>query len=286
MKNIVIIDSHYLCWRGFYTTGRLTFNGNSTGVLYAFFRDILTVQELYNPDILVFCFEGCGPRVREKIYPEYKKNRDKVYTQEEEAARDGLRMQIKILRQDVLPEMGFLNVFSEDGYEADDLIASICTDRIDDDITIISGDSDLYQLLRKKVRVYNPREKKTMSRRKFMDTYGVKPKHWSSVKAIMGDKSDNIAGVPGVGRVGAIKYLSGQLKPKSAQMKNIQKHADVIHRNIELIKLPFSGCSTPELVEHEIMDVQVWGRFMERFGMKSLMKGGESNEQKSEGFKF
>ena len=285
MQNIVIIDSHYLCWRGFYTTGRLTFNGNATGVLYAFFRDIMSIQELFNPDIIVFCFEGSGKRIREDIYPDYKKTRTREYTDEEMMARDGLRMQIDILREDVLPGLGFKNIFTQDRYEADDIIAAICLDRTEDDITIISGDSDLYQLIRKGVRIYNPRNQKKMSKTKFCKQFGIKPQLWPIAKSIIGDKSDNIKGVNGVGEVGAIKYVRGELSENSANMKKIKKSRDVIDLNLKLIQLPFKGTVTPKIVEHEIMDIQVWSRNMERFGIKTLNRK-ESNEQKPEGFKF
>jgi DNA polymerase I len=242
LKTVLIIDVSYLCHRAFHAMGGLAFRGRSTGALFGFFRDLLQLRKQFHPDCIAFCFDG-GHKRRRAIFPDYKL-RPKS-TPEEDAARKILRGQMRLLRKDYLPMMGFQNIFWAKGFEADDLIASLCkrTLRDKDRGIIVGADHDLYQLLDDDVDIFDPRKKKIYTVKDFTQEFGIPPRHWAAVKAIAGCRSDAVPGIPGVGEKTALKYILGDLPDHSAAFRKIVYHP--WQKNLKLVELPFDG--TPKL---------------------------------------
>src|SRR6185436_3339106 len=133
---------------------------------------------------------------------------------------------------------------AQDGYEADDLNASICHAHPKRRKVIVSADSDLYQLLQDNwprkgsTRVYHPITQITLDAGGFEIRYGINPQQWARLKAIAGCSSDEIPGVPGVGEKTAAKFLQGNGGPRSV---GIAFEAKLINRNLQLTTLPFPG---------------------------------------------
>src|SRR6185503_9457013 len=157
------------------------------------------------------CFDH-GKGLREIKYPWYKETRrKKKLTDEQQSQYEAMRNQVKMLRTDIFPRLGLSNILWQDGYEADDLIASCCHNLPDgDQVVIVSGDRDMYQLLSPDVKVYHPIGGSLVTKKSFRKGYGIGPGLWAKTKAIAGDKTDDISGVPRVGITTAIKWIRGE----------------------------------------------------------------------------
>ena len=127
MKTHLLLDVHYLAYRSFHSIGHLSFDDYPTGVLYGIFRDVLQTMERFQTHRAIWCFDH-GRSKRHDILPEYKstrRNKRKEASEDEKQRHKEMKEQIKRLRTDLLPRLGFKNVFAEEGYEGDDLIAAI-----------------------------------------------------------------------------------------------------------------------------------------------------------------
>ena len=272
MKTWLFLDVNYLAHRAFYSTGHLTYKEIRTGVIYGVLRDILNLQELHCTNRIAFCFDSKASK-RKEIYPNYKGTRAAKYAAMDEETRrtwEEFREQIQLLRREYLPSLGFRNIFCQKGYEADDLIASLCLTLPEDCRGIIvSGDGDLYQCLTDRISMWHPAKQKTVTSRSFRSTYGVDPIQWSQVKAIAGCTSDDIKGVKGVGEKTACAWLRGKLKPKQKTYQKISEGIAIHNQNIQLTRLPFPG-TKPMKLTRDKFDPKAWKQLTKRFGLRSL----------------
>lgn len=273
----LILDVSYLSHRAAHSTGKLSLQSGdgkslATGVMFGVFRDIQTFQKQHNTKKIVFCFDHKHNH-RYDILPTYKETRKKKReeaSEEERQAFSEMHRQIVCMRKEYLPEMGFKNVYSIKGYEADDLIASCCLNLPNGDSAIIVGsDKDLYQLLSHRVSLWNPFKKEMVTRETFKQTYGIGPKKWKDVKAIAGCSGDDVPGVYGVGELTACKYLTGELT-KGKKFDAIEKGWGLWQKNLDLVSLPYEGCPNIELVDDDFT-TDKWNKVVKKLGMKSLM---------------
>ncbi len=282
------LDVSFLCWRAYHTTGHLSRDGVPTGVLYGFLRSLTGLQEWHETSRLAFCFDGRGPSLRQGLFPGYKANR-KDRTPEEQKERKLVAKQIDRLYAEVLPELGYTNVFRTDGYEADDLLARLA-EVVDTDpeltAALVSADKDLWQCLSPRVDCWNPVSKKRTTIISLANSVGVTPTEWVRVKAIAGCQTDNIPGIPGIGEKTAIKFVLGKLKRESAAWQKIVDGGRIINYNMPLVGLPFKG--TPELsLQHEkALDPARWQKVMERLGFQSLVKATAMPSYQRRGLPF
>ncbi len=272
-KTWLLIDSNNLCYRAFFSMGALSHNDIPTGVLYGFFRDILSLQQEFGSENFVFCFD-LGESFRMNHLPTYKSSREKIrqkYTDEEREGRRILLEQIRLLRTKYLQDIGFSNVLSKKGFEADDFIGSVCKNLDEDDkAVIVSGDQDFYQLITKNVVVFHPRNGNIVDKFLFKHYYGISPKQWIEVKAIAGCKSDDIPGVRGVGEKTAIKYLRGEMNTATETYRRIRKSKDLKSKNLPIVRLPYLG--TPEIeLQEDTVTKKKWKLVMKELGMRSLL---------------
>lgn len=262
---------HNLAWRAFHKFRGLEFDTKSTGVIYGVMRDILTLTELHCTRHVAFCFDSQTSR-REEMFPEYKQERrQKVWSDDEQAQFLAMRKQIILLRNKILPRLGYRNVFHADGFEGDDMIAAVCGRvRHDEEAVVVSSDKDLYQLLRHNVYIWHPVDKTSVSVDSFRNRYGIHPYQWAKVKALVGCKSDGVPGIKGVGEKYAVAYLKGNLPETSKPFKLIENNLDVMAHNLKLVKLPLKGCPRVKLDRSDKINPLVWRRVVEEFGLKSL----------------
>ena len=137
--------------------GSLSYGGNATGVVYGFLKDIITLKKRFETNYIVFCWDY-GKGIRKLISSDYKSNRHK--DKEDDDFEISFKKQVTLLRTEYLKQIGFRNIFYQDGYESDDIIASVCRNLPDGDKGIIvSADHDLYQLLTANISMYNPQKK-------------------------------------------------------------------------------------------------------------------------------
>lgn len=276
MNPVIVLDVNYLCWRAYHTTGKmnLSFGGAATGVLFGFFRGLKVLTDQFASDQFAFCFDH-GHNIRKDVFPGYKAGRaNKILTPEEKAGIGQMRVQLEALKDSLLHEIGFRNVFFEEGYEADDLIASIAVNRKKGtELVIVSGDRDLFQVLDPDVCLWDPVKKQATTDGMFSSRYGISPADWPSAKAIAGCKTDDIPGCRGAGDVTAARFLAHRMPKAGKTYANIVRWiaGPQFQTNLRLTALPFEGCPKIKLVHQPPLDPKKWDRVVVgKFGMNNL----------------
>lgn len=260
-------------------------NFKSVYIIYGFLLRLKFYINKTKPTIVAFAMDDyTNNLLRKKIYPEYKANRSSNKKTKEQLELDAIAMpQFKLIEDSVLKEIGFTNTIKLDGYEADDVVGSICKNHPNDEIIIISTDSDLYQLITNSVCILNPRNDRYYTKNSFMKDFdGLEPKMYKRIKVWVGCSTDNVKGLSGIGEKTAIKYLKGELPATSAKHKifETEEGKEIIKRNKSLIILPF--WSTPmirlkknnEITKDKILSVAKKYEFTSMYGdADSWVKG-------------
>lgn len=243
---IVLIDGHSLIYRAFFALPPTlaTSDGMLTNAAYGFTSMLLKILQEEAPDYVVVAFDRAAPTFRHKKYEEYKAHR--------EAAPEELTMQFPLVRR-VLDALGIAQL-EKDGYEADDILATLArkAEAAGDEVLIVSGDKDTFQLVTAKTKVLTTRRGITdvvrYDREKVKERFGVPPERIADLLALKGDTSDNIPGVPGIGEKTAAKLLQehGDLEQLLADVDKIgsarfrellKEHADKARMSKELAVL-------------------------------------------------
>jgi len=202
IKTVTIIDTFGFFFRSYFALPPLrNSQGFPTGLLTGFINLIDTIHREHNTDYLIFALDAKGDTFRNEIYPEYKANREK--------APDDLTAQLPIAIE-WIEQMGFASL-SREGFEADDVIATVTKFALAEGhkVRIVSHDKDLYQMIEDgKVELYDPMKKRVIDEQGCRDKFEVEPKDFINFQAIVGDTSDNIVGVKGIGVKGASKLIN------------------------------------------------------------------------------
>jgi 5'-3' exonuclease len=269
VKTWLILDSNYLAYRAFYSTGRY-----ENGALYGFLLATVQMIEQFHPDATIFCFDGSGS-VRKSVYPEYKAHRKQKSSEIQQQPFVEFKKTLKALCKEYLPQLGFSNVFSQAGYEADDIIASVILNRpnsIDTKCIIGSPDRDMFQLLTPYVSMYLPRHKVLYTYQDFKEEFEIEPCMWNMVLALSGCRTDGVKGIRGIGLRWALRFCQGKIKERikvhktnSIFYKRIMKGTSIFKRNLPLVTLPYPGVK-----EFKIRDDHVsrhaWRSLCRKFG--------------------
>lgn len=205
-EKILLIDGHSILNRAFFGIPDLTNSeGLHTNGIYGFLMILFKVLEEENPTHLTVAFDVHAPTFRHKMYEAYKGTRKPM--------AEELRQQVPVMKQ-VLQAMGIYMVEKE-GLEADDVIGTLsrtCEDR-GLEVTVLSGDRDLLQLATESIKIRIPKTKGGKTEvedyyaKDVQERYQVTPEEFVDMKALMGDTSDNIPGVPGIGEKTAAKLI-------------------------------------------------------------------------------
>ncbi len=230
-NRVLIVDGLNLYLRAFAVNGALNDNGVPVGGLTGFLRSLAYAIREVNPTRVIVVYDGQGgSQRRRKIHPDYKSNRTpgkritrwdafKNATEEKEAMKIQFSRLLDYL--DFLP----INVISIDRIEADDTIAYIAHTLMKEDVTIMSSDQDFLQLVNDRITVWSPTKKKFYTPRMVMDDYGVPAHNFLMYKVLMGDKSDNIEGVKGLGPKKLPKIVPDLLTQNTLDLDFILEHA-------------------------------------------------------------
>lgn len=246
----LIMDGPYLGYQAFFAMRGLDTDANESPptahIMFAFLSRVLSFGQMFCTNKIVFCWDSVESK-RKAILPGYKAHRGDALTDAQREGRAETKRQMHVLRQEVLPEIGFYNNFCVRGYEADDLIAQAVTEIIDGDSILISADEDLFQLLRADTKMYTPSRHAMVTAASFKEEYGISPTQWVQAKSIAGCDTDEVPGVAGVGIKTAIKYILNTLSPKSKAYAAITTEGvdAMAVRNVRLVSLPMEG--TPYL---------------------------------------
>ena len=205
MKKLLCIDGNSILNRSFYGIRLLTTkDGFPTNALYGLVNVISRELEALKPDYAVIAYDLKAPTFRHKMYDAYKAGRH--------AMPDELRAQMPVSRE--FAEMLGLHILDMEGYEADDILGTLAAmaeaDPEECMAYLLTGDKDSLQLISPRVHVLLAGNAATTDTDEaaFMERYGVRPDQFVDVKALMGDSSDNIPGVPGIGEKTALKLIS------------------------------------------------------------------------------
>lgn len=211
---VVLLDGYNLIYRARYSR----MNKGDHSVIFNFFRSVRPLIEKFNPDLCYFVLEG-RPTKRLNIDPDYKGTR--TYHDKDNFSHQ--RKEIIRMIKEYLP---FVTVRHSD-YECDDVIGYLCSEKHkDDNVTIISSDTDFIQCINETTEVYNPVRKCFLEKTEY---------DYVSWKALVGDKSDNIIGFNGVGNKKAQKLLSDEnLMNEFLLVENNKEKYD---KNVFMIKL-------------------------------------------------
>lgn len=232
----VLVDFSYLTYRA-HITHKITnwsfYKKTSVGIIADFFPHLKKICEDPNVEsnkLVIMC--DSDKSFRKEKYSFYKDNRNK----DPNKIKKQIKKQQKILKG-ILSDIG-IQVCEQNGLEADDLLAKASLSLGEKQSVIITGDTDLYQMISNTTSFYDPVSKKYLDRILFEKKYKTQPAVWASAKTISGDRSDNINGVPGVGIRTAIKYLNNKLPESYKAYKSIQNNMDMVFRNRDLMGLP------------------------------------------------
>lgn len=267
----LVCDVANLAWRAFHTFKGMSHGGSQTGVTYGLLRDFIQLMDLHATRHIAFCFSH-GTSIRKQMHAGYKLHTPKEeenYQQNKEAF-DDIRKQIERMKTKHLPKLGLKNIFYQDGYEGDDMIAVVCRCIPNkDEALIVSTDEDMLQLLNSQVSIWHPIKKECITVETFTQKWGIIPARWADVKALAGCKSDKVKGIKGIGEITAAKYIRGELVKGSNAYNLIQQGKDIYKANKKLVKLPLEGAKDVELQEDEIRQ-KAWKGLTEKLGMRSI----------------
>ena len=293
MSKLLLIDGNSIMNRGYFALPNTLTNskGLHTNALLGFLNIFYRIYSEEKPDSIIVAFDVHEPTFRHKMYPEYKGTRKGMDPE--------LREQFPVIK-DILTSMG-VTYMEKGGYEADDIIGtySVLGSEKGYDVTILSGDRDLLQLATDNVLVRIPKTKggqttiENYHAKEVMDEYGVTPHEFIEMKGLMGDSSDNIPGVQGIGPKTASniihKYHSIEaaledienVKPDKAR-KNLdaEREMALFSRDLATIKLDCELDKTiddAKVSDESVYSTEVYNIFLEN-GMKSLLKRFENKD--------
>ena len=307
MPRLVLIDGNSIMNRAFYgimgSKMLTTSDGTYTNAVYGFLTILFKIEEDLNPDYIAVAFDLKGPTQRHKKYEGYKANRHGM--------PDELATQMPIIK-DVLRAMN-INILEKEGYEGDDILGTVSkkAEEAGIDVTILSGDRDTFQLTSDRVTVRIPRtkmgktENEDYTKDRVIEEYGIEPKQLIEVKGLMGDTSDNIPGIPGVGEKTALSLIRHYktIDNLYKQVENSETLTDVkgklkekILNNKELAYLSkeLGEINTEVPLEEKVEDLKIkqwnkaevyslfkylkFNRFIERFNMEEEKDVANNNE--------
>ena len=291
MSKLVLIDGNSILNRAFYgimgSKMLTTKDGKYTNAVYGFLAILFKVLDDIKPDYIAVAFDLKAPTTRHKLYEGYKANRKGMPNE--------LAEQMPIVKE-ILTDMN-ITIIEKETYEADDILGTLSkkAEKKDIEVVIVSGDRDTFQLASNKVTIRIPHTKlgKTevdyFDETAIIDKYGIKPKQLIEVKGLMGDTSDNIPGVSGIGEKTALELIKtyktidnlykaiDNLKPKAKEklindrdMAFLSKTLGTINRDVPLenkiedLKIKEWN---KEKVTQKFKELN-FNRFMERFNLK------------------
>lgn len=283
-ENVLLVDGHSIANRAYYGVPLLSnTQGVYTNAVYGFFNILLKVMRMENPTRIGVAFDLKAPTFRHEMYAEYKGTRS--------AMPQELHMQIPIIQE--LLEAVSIPIYTMQGYEADDILGTLGKRYAHEgaEVTILSGDRDLLQLSEEHLKILIPKTQKGGTEMEayypqdVMEKYGANPAGYLQMKALMGDSSDNIPGVPSIGEKTAAKIIAQygtveeailhaeEIKPPRAA-KNLKLYADQARQSLTLATIltdvPLSAARIPEWKASNLQNSQ-WLELLRRYEFKSLL---------------
>lgn len=299
---LLVVDGNSILNRAFYGIRLLTTkDGQFTNAIYGFLTMLLKIQEDVTPDAVAIAFDLKAPTFRHKAYDGYKSNR--------KGMPEELHQQLQPLK-DLLTLLGY-TIITKEGYEADDILGTLShTCKVNgDECVLATGDRDSLQLINDKVTVRLASTKGGKANailydeKKIMEDYGVTPRQLIEIKAIQGDSSDCIPGVPGIGPKGAgdliqrfnnLDYIYENLDTidiKDGMRKKLRENKDSAYmsRMLGEIKLDipidtdinhyFVNCTQPDEASRMMAKLELFS-LIDKFKLKEVESSEETPKEK------
>ncbi len=295
MEKLVLIDGNSIMNRAFYgimgSKMLTTKDGKYTNAVYGFLAILFKILEDIKPEYLAVAFDLKGPTKRHKLYDGYKANR---HGMPEELAE-----QMPVIKE-VLKAMN-IDIIEKEGYEGDDILGTLAKygEKQGLEVTILSGDRDTFQLASDNITIRIPRTKagktetEDYNRKKVLEEYGLEPEQLIEVKALQGDTSDNIPGVPGIGpktaisliqRYHTVKELYEKIEKGEDDLKGKQKENIINNKEMAELSRTLGEIDTKVPIEDTLEQIKVeewnktkvlelfeelrFNRYIERFNLK------------------
>lgn len=278
---LYIMDGNAFIFRGFFANQRMARSDSfPTGSIHIVGKTVFKILREENPHYFLFVLDGQGTHFRHELYAEYKANRP--------PAPEGLKLQFEPTKT-MLTRLGVRVEVSENA-EADDYIASLAKKySAERPVVIIGMDKDLKQCLNENVVMWDPasKDEKIVTMQSFMEETGLKPAQWPDVQALIGDSSDNIPGVKGIGEKTAIKLFQDfpslesirdqfeQLPPPIKKKMDGSLDAMFLYRKLTTLNTDCCQLALQEMQIQPAHEREVLGFFNE-FDLKSLSKDFET----------
>ncbi len=198
---LYLLDGSAYIYRAYFALPPLSNSkGLQTNAIYGFATMLMKILREHRPDFLAVAFDEKGPTLRHEAFAEYKAHRPEM--------PQGMQIQIPYVHQ-LVEAFGFQALLAA-GYEADDLIGTLAHQAESQglNVVIVTGDKDMYQLLTPSVRIYDPSKDKWVGEAECRERFGVEPDRVVEVMGLMGDATDNIPGVKGIGEKTAITLIT------------------------------------------------------------------------------
>ena len=305
MSRLVLIDGNSILNRAFYgimgNKMLTTSDGKYTNAVYGFLAIMFKVIDDLNPEYIAVAFDLKAPTARHKLYEGYKATRKGMPNE--------LAEQMPILKE--ILELMHITIIEKEGYEGDDILGTLAKEgeKAGLDVTIVSGDRDTFQLASSKISIRIPHTKvgktevDTFGEAEIKEKYGIEPKALIEVKGLMGDTSDNIPGVPGVGEKTALNLIK-EFKTIDNLYKSIENGTDnlkektreklVESKDLALLSKTLGTINTEVPLNEKIEDLKIqdWDnsklfekfkelnfhRFIDRFNLQTEQKEKELSD--------
>jgi 5'-3' exonuclease len=252
----------------------LTHSGYHTNIIFGFLGQLQYYAARFATSQFVFVWDS-RKNLRTERYPWYKDKPFVEMSQEDRDFEEAAFYQFNQLRRYVVPILGFKNSLFLQGYEADDLIASVVMNNTQFRHIVISRDADMYQLLGYCL-ICNPSTKELITADTLLKQYNVTPEEWVDVKALGGCVSDRVPGIPGVKEKTAALWIRKALKRTSKRYQAIAADLanpdSIARRNDWLVRLPLPGTPTISVdFADEILSLNGYEDICSRYGFDSLL---------------
>lgn len=278
-KQLYLIDGNAYMYRSFYAIRDLTTSqGVPTNALYGFIKMVLKLLREQSPSHLAVAFDVKGPTKRHEEFEQYKAQRKPM--------PEELVPQMQQIRE--ILEAFRIPIFQGQGYEADDFLASLAKNAVEQgfDVTIVTGDKDMLQLVNDHIRILSiHKDNYVYDTKEVVAKYGIKPEHIVDFLGLAGDSSDNIPGVPGVGaktatrliqQFGSVEDIIASVdKIKSpSQKKKIQDHADqaLLSKALATLDDKVEGCEDIEACHVKAPDAVTLHELFRKFEFYSFIR--------------
>ena len=293
MSRLFLLDGTALAYRSHHALSRSGLSapdGRPTAAVFGFTNTLLRILECESPDLVAVALDAKGPTFRHRRYAEYKATREK--------APEEMIAQLEDMRR-VVRALG-IALFEVPGYEADDVIGTLTREgeAAGHEVLIVTGDKDFMQLVSPKVRLYNVFKRDVElvieDEAAVREKFGTTPERVPDVLAIMGDSSDNVPGVKGIGDKGASKLIAehGSVAELLAALegiegrprKLIEEHREMLELSLELVRIDTRVPLDPglESVGPPAPDSRALVEVFSELGFQSLMGRVEVGRQAEE----